>query len=735
MMRLNIGAKISIYMIGLVALGVLSVIFISIKVVNQGVTDSAFDHLRSAKELKKRNVEDYFSQLQKQAITFSQNPVVVSAMREMQVGFHETDITDKDNGALNNDLLSYYQGEMGDVLDKRLGKKADLSEFIPKHPSSLKFQSLVVSLVDSVKYIESNGDLKHADKYLNSDAKKELMTFEGLGNYNLPHNDYHGILKNLLDQFEFLDILLIDKDGFIIYTVFKDVDFGTNILTSPNQNSGLANVFRKSVQAKSTIDVYTADYLPYYFSPASFVSTPIYDGAELIGVLALQLNIKKISEILTGNNDWERDGMGETGEVLMIGSDMKLRSESRLFIEDSLAYHKYLVSINENPSTIAKINNTGYSMGHQKVGEKKVEGALRGEEGQYISDGDNPHLISYSGLDIKGLNWGIISKMSVKEAYNFSNKLQTNFLIIALIILLLSIVCIYFLVRSITKPLFVLTENIKKLSTGNLTLNDDEIKTYGEIGESQKALKEMVKKFREVLMLVNHSSEDVERVASKMIEASSLLVQQSHNQTNSAQNIFKKMEDMVFNISENANRTQSYEKIAKELNKDIANSKLVVNQTIDSMKSIVEKTNVIENIARNTNLLALNAAVEAARAGEMGRGFAVVAAEVRNLAKNSQESVEEIDKVSTSSMETAKKSGALFDKIVPQIIKNIELIEHMSIANNDQKSGAESIQNSIESLNDVIQKNENVSKDINHEAEKLAEKSKDLIESIKFFRT
>jgi methyl-accepting chemotaxis protein len=86
-------------------------------------------------------------------------------------------------------------------------------------------------------------------------------------------------------------------------------------------------------------------------------------------------------------------------------------------------------------------------------------------------------------------------------------------------------------------------------------------------------------------------------------------------------------------------------------------------------------------------------------------------------------------------METAKKSGALFDKIVPQIKKNIELIEHMSIANNDQKSGAESIQNSIETLNDVIQKNENVSKDINHEAEKLAEKSKDLVESIKFFRT
>ena len=90
-----------------------------------------------------------------------------------------------------------------------------------------------------------------------------------------------------------------------------------------------------------------------------------------------------------------------------------------------------------------------------------------------------------------------------------------------------------------------------------------EIKTHGEIGESQKALKEMVNKFREVLELVNHSSGEVEGVATKMIEVSSVLVKQSQNQTNSAQNIFEKMEDMVSNIGENADRTKSYEKIAK----------------------------------------------------------------------------------------------------------------------------------------------------------------------------
>jgi len=51
-------------MIGLVLIGFLSILIISLNIVNQGVTESAFDHLKSARELKKRSVEDYFVHLE-----------------------------------------------------------------------------------------------------------------------------------------------------------------------------------------------------------------------------------------------------------------------------------------------------------------------------------------------------------------------------------------------------------------------------------------------------------------------------------------------------------------------------------------------------------------------------------------------------------------------------------------------------------------------------------------------
>ncbi|WP_419095369.1 methyl-accepting chemotaxis protein [Aeribacillus kexueae] len=99
-----------------------------------------------------------------------------------------------------------------------------------------------------------------------------------------------------------------------------------------------------------------------------------------------------------------------------------------------------------------------------------------------------------------------------------------------------------------------------------------------------------------------------------------------------------------------------------------SNDKFEALKSLKSQIDLIEDTSrVVKNISSQTNLLALNAAIEAARAGEYGRGFNVVAQEVRKLAGNANDAIQEID----TNVENIEKELAKVNEITEELHKII----------------------------------------------------------------
>src|SRR5271165_5290110 len=115
------------------------------------------------------------------------------------------------------------------------------------------------------------------------------------------------------------------------------------------------------------------------------------------------------------------------------------------------------------------------------------------------------------------------------------------------------------------------------------------------------------------------------------------------------------------------------EQVASKGAREAEESGNAVKQTVDAMKSITDKIEIIDEIAYQTNLLALNAAIEAARAGEHGRGFAVVATEVRKLAERTTGATSEVSGIIREIQAKVTSAVSSIEHVTAKVDKGVDL--------------------------------------------------------------
>ena len=288
---------------------------------------------------------------------------------------------------------------------------------------------------------------------------------------------------------------------------------------------------------------------------------------------------------------------------------------------------------------------------------------------------------------------------------------------LTIIIVILSLIFCFFLARSVTRPVGVLTKRMSTMASGNIDIDIPENYFQDEINDMTQAMKvfqrsehKQRKRQSELNQLVGIFGATINSVFERILASSNSMVQMSdsmNKQSNESLQLATQVSEDAQESSDNAQSlsaaTEEMTATANEINSQIIASSEVVKEAVqiaDSSQENVKKLsdtaaeigNVIElitTIADKTNLLALNATIEAASAGEAEKGFAVVATEVKELANQTGKAIEEVSSKITAIQSASNESSKAFNSIGESIQSVDEYINSIVAAVEEQTATTE----------------------------------------------
>jgi len=314
--------------------------FIALHISNSALSEQAFGKLENIREVKKSQIENFF--------------------RERK----------NDMNILMETVATFRQGAVEKFATAQENKKAQIEEYFQKCLSDLKVisnnSSVITALFRFGSTIDEDGNFDE-------------------GRYNYYENEFGNSLKQFKNEYGYHDLLLVTKEGRIVYSTGKESDLAQNLITGELKAVGIGKCFQESLKNLSVHDFEI--YPPSDNQYIAFIGAPMMYEEELAGVVILKITREPINKIVQ-----RRKGLGKTGETYIIGkSDGKTAYRNDRIVREG-------------------------KIGGEKSGDD-IDKAMNGESGSMIkiNESGDMQISSYAPLQIPGLNWVMITTMKLDE--------------------------------------------------------------------------------------------------------------------------------------------------------------------------------------------------------------------------------------------------------------------------------------------------------------------------------
>jgi methyl-accepting chemotaxis protein len=490
--------------------------------------------------------------------------------------------------------------------------------------------------------------------------------------YDRSHTKFHPVMRRYIEDNGYKDLLLVNSDGNVVYTVNKLADYTANLRSDEWKGSNLAEAFESAIAGEvGTAHIYDLDpYQAHGGQPAGFMAAPVGMGSKKFGVLIYQVPTGKLSALLG-----KYAGLGETGNVYFINGDGVVQNDSLRTADVS-----ELMSTSLNREDVRSAFGGGSSFKE-----------LADFEGRDVNGVIAP-------FEFMGKPYAVVVTQDVAEVQGPLGSLRNWILSIALVTALIAAAVGAYFSNSLSGRIRRLSDAMVRLADGDTDVDvpgntsgdeiDDMAKTVvvfrdnalqrqqleaeqkssGEERERQAGqVRTLIDEFRMevsgMLDAVSSNSDQMRTVAEDLNAIADATAGEASGASSAS-------EQASGNVQTVASAAEELSVSIQEISRQVTNTTHIVEQAVDNASQTNQKieglaeaaqrigdvVKLISDIAEQTNLLALNATIEAARAGEAGKGFAVVASEVKELATQTAKATEEIGSQITEVQSATKEA-------------------------------------------------------------------------------